>query len=317
MKKRKIFKLISPALISILFLTFLLLLGVSFNNAGAQQILQISPERCSIYISAAQRASKPNATVDWRTLIAIDAVRLDQRFDTVTIEEAEELAKQFIIETKNNGDTSYKLKSLDQVLDELHLSQDEKEQVYMFIEAAKDILSGPEVSGEKMPADNAEFVNRVVPGAIDCYRKYKVLPSITIAQAILESAWGRSGLTVKGNNLFGVKAFGWSGSVVEMNTTEYDNAGNAYTTVAGFRGYSSWNDSIEDHAKILLQPNFRGVIAASNYIEAAQQLLVGGYATDPQYPSLIIGLIEQYGLQKYDDPNYTPSTTPTTVSSTN
>ena len=69
-------------------------------------------------------------------------------------------------------------------------------------------------------SDNA-FVNEVAPGAMETYRQYGILPSITIAQAILESGWGKHRI---GNNIFGIKAGSdWQGKTVTKQTTEYKN----------------------------------------------------------------------------------------------
>lgn len=157
-------------------------------------------------------------------------------------------------------------------------------------------------SGEAFSGGEKEFVDKVSAGAIKSWEKYHVLPSITIAQAILESGWGKSGLAKNGNNLFGIKAFSsWTGPYVEMATKEYDSSGAAYFIIAKFRAYNCWDDSVEDHSKILLQSNFAGVIAANDYKEAAQALSRGGYATDPNYPELITSIIEQYNLNQYDN----------------
>lgn len=155
--------------------------------------------------------------------------------------------------------------------------------------------------GENFSGDKKEFIERVSVGAIESYKSDNILPSITIAQAILESRWGKSGLTQKANNLFGIKAFSsWTGPYVSMVTTEYDGAGNASYPVARFRAYSSWTESIKDHSKILLNNRYEGVRTATNYRDAAYALKKGGYATDPGYPMLIISLIESYGLYQYD-----------------
>lgn len=65
-----------------------------------------------------------------------------------------------------------------------------------------------------------EFIARLAPVAVQDMRKYGVPASLTLAQAILESNWGTSGLTQKANNLFGIKGTGPAGSVT-MQTTEY------------------------------------------------------------------------------------------------
>ncbi|WP_051623599.1 glycoside hydrolase family 73 protein [Clostridium hydrogeniformans] len=160
--------------------------------------------------------------------------------------------------------------------------------------------SGGLVTPEEFTGGQSEFVEKVSVGAVESYKKYNVIPSITIAQAILESGWGKSGLTAKANNLFGIKAFGWKGAFVEMLTAEYKGDGSKYYITARFRAYNSWEESIEDHSKVLMQSNFAGVRSATNYRDAAHALRAGGYATDPGYPQLIISTIEMYGLYKYD-----------------
>lgn len=160
-------------------------------------------------------------------------------------------------------------------------------------------------TGENFNGTVQAFIDKILPEAKRDYKLYNILPSITLAQAILESADGKGGgpgtslLTVKSNNLFGVKAYGWSGPYVEMLTREEVN-GNSVYVLAKFRAYSSFIASVADHANILLQSNFLAVRQATNYVQAANALRAGGYATDSNYPGLIIGRVQQYGLAKYD-----------------
>ncbi|MBZ6010899.1 LysM peptidoglycan-binding domain-containing protein [Leuconostoc gelidum] len=131
-----------------------------------------------------------------------------------------------------------------------------------------------------------------------------VLPSITVAQAILESGWGQSILTsAPYYNLFGIKqGTGWQGAIVNMKTSEYVN-GKWVTISAPFRAYSSQMASFQDHTKFLLT-NSRyagnGVINAKNYVNMANGLQAAGYATDPTYASRLINLVERYKLQSLD-----------------
>lgn len=156
-------------------------------------------------------------------------------------------------------------------------------------------------TGETFAGGVKEFTDKVSPEAIKLWKQYNILPSITLAQGILESGNGKSLLTVKANNLFGVKAFNnWTGPYVEMLTREEDSDGNSEYVLAKFRAYNSWLDSIDDHAKVLMQNNFKAVRSAGDYRDAAMALQAGGYATDHNYASEIISVIEQYGLQKYD-----------------
>ena len=103
-----------------------------------------------------------------------------------------------------------------------------------------------------MTQEQKKFIERVGALAAADMQKSGVLASLTIAQAILESGWGKSGLTVKGNALFGIKAgTSWTGAVYSGKTQEcYD--GVTFTTVTGlFRAYGSWAESVADHSDLL------------------------------------------------------------------
>ena len=147
-------------------------------------------------------------------------------------------------------------------------------------------------------AERQAFVDKLVPGAIEGWEKYKILPSLTISQGILESAWGKSHIE---NNLFGMKpGSSWNGKIAYRNTKEFYN-GQWVTIQAAFRSYDSFADSIEDHAKLLgTLSRYRNVLGKTDYKVAAMEVWKGGYATDPQYPQKLINIIELYGLQKYD-----------------
>jgi flagellum-specific peptidoglycan hydrolase FlgJ/murein DD-endopeptidase MepM/ murein hydrolase activator NlpD len=146
-------------------------------------------------------------------------------------------------------------------------------------------------------SDNA-FINSIAPGAIETYQKYNILPSITIAQAILESGWGKKKI---GNNVFGIKAgSNWKGKTQTAVTQEYRN-GNWVSETATFRDYDSIADSILDHAALVgTAPRYEAVRNAKDYKEAAHALQQAGYATDPKYAQKLINIIEQNGLAEYD-----------------
>lgn len=146
-------------------------------------------------------------------------------------------------------------------------------------------------------SDNA-FVNTIAPGAIETYNKYNILPSITIAQAILESGWGKHRV---GNNVFGIKATSdWKGKTKTATTTEYKN-GKWVSEKATFRDYDSVADSLLDHAKLVgTNDRYAAVRSATNYKDAAKALQSAGYATDPNYANKLINLIEQNKLDQYD-----------------
>ncbi len=156
--------------------------------------------------------------------------------------------------------------------------------------------------GKKLP--QYEFIDMVSPGAIETYKSYGIFPSVTIAQAILESNWGRSDKAVQCNNIFGIKADkNWTGEKMELPTMEW--VGGKYVPVmTEWRVYPSFKESIEDHGKFLYtRPWYAkaGVFDATNYKEQITAIKNAGYATDPKYVDKICSLIERYELWKYDE----------------
>lgn len=161
-------------------------------------------------------------------------------------------------------------------------------------------------SNTYIDSDKMEFIKTISDGAISNYNKYGILPSITMAQAILESGWGSSELAVTHNNLFGIKAdTRWNGAVATITTSENYND----STIANFRKYENINESIEDHGKFLYE-NSRyaeyGLFNGKDYKAQAQALEDAGYSTvknengEPIYADKLIALIEKYNLMQYD-----------------
>lgn len=146
------------------------------------------------------------------------------------------------------------------------------------------------------------FIQKISRGAVEGMRKYGILPSVTMAQAILESGWGESGLTKASNNLFGIKAgSGWDGHVVKYPTKEYVN-GQYIDTTADFRAYDSPDASMEDHGAFLAGlTRYANIIGVKDYKTVCQLLQKDGYATAPNYADSLIALIEQYDLAAYDN----------------
>lgn len=153
-----------------------------------------------------------------------------------------------------------------------------------------------------MTQEQKKFVERVGALAAADMQKSGVLASLTIAQAILESGWGKSGLTVKGNALFGIKAgTSWTGAVYSGKTQEcYD--GVTFTTVTGlFRAYGSWAESVADHSDLLSRnARYKAVIGERDYKAACRAIAAAGYATDPKYADKLVQIIETYALTAYD-----------------
>ncbi|HEX9014938.1 MAG TPA: glucosaminidase domain-containing protein [Chloroflexota bacterium] len=150
-----------------------------------------------------------------------------------------------------------------------------------------------------------KFIAVVGPAARDSQRTTAVPASVTIAQAILESEWGRSTLATKGFNLFGIKAQRGPGpaGVINMNTWEVLSGASTIVNDA-FRAYHDISESIEDHGRFL-RDNARYSSAfkvADDPREFARRIQSAGYATDPAYASKLIRLMDKYDLYQYDLP---------------
>lgn len=152
-----------------------------------------------------------------------------------------------------------------------------------------------------MNSKNKAFLESLIPGAQAAHKEHDVPASVTLAQAILESAWGQSKLTLEGCNLFGIKADkSWHGESIMKPTTEYIK-GKRITVQAPFRKYKSLADSIADHALFLRNnKRYSKAFECGNGCEFAEAIAKAGYATDPAYSALLIAIIKQHKLDQYD-----------------
>jgi len=151
-----------------------------------------------------------------------------------------------------------------------------------------------------------EFIEKLRNHAIKGWHQYKILPSLTIAQAILETGWGKSSL---GNNLFGIKAdAGWTGKK-QLATTNEHVGGKTITIQAWFRDYDSIYGSLEDRYKFLQAKRYAKIVGEKDYQTASIEIQKAGYATDPQYSSKLIKVIEQNNLQNIDRQAFVQNTT--------
>jgi flagellum-specific peptidoglycan hydrolase FlgJ len=147
--------------------------------------------------------------------------------------------------------------------------------------------------------DQQAFISLVAPGAIVARQRYGVPASVTIAQAIEESAWGQSSLAARYHNLFGIKGTGPAGSIA-LPTQEYEN-GSWVTTEAQFAVYHNVAESIADHADLLATSGYYArAMADRAHPDAFANDLTGVYATDPGYGANLIALMKLYNLYQYD-----------------
>lgn len=154
-----------------------------------------------------------------------------------------------------------------------------------------------------MNTEQKNFIKKVGALASADMKKSGVLASLTVAQAILESAWGKSELATGGNALFGIKATKyWKGKVYCKDTKEcYDGVNLVTVNNATFRAYDSWEESVEDHSTFLkANKRYKEVIGVTDYKKACEAIKAAGYATDPDYVEKLVKLIEDYELTEYD-----------------
>ncbi|WP_163653592.1 glucosaminidase domain-containing protein [Listeria sp. PSOL-1] len=151
--------------------------------------------------------------------------------------------------------------------------------------------------------DPTKFLADIKNGALESWKKYHVLPSITAAQAALESGWGTSELSTKAHNLFGIKG-DYNGQYVMMPTKEFIN-GQWVTIEAKFKKYPSKNESMIDHGDFLQKPRYQNIIGETDYKTVAKNLQADGYATDPEYASKLISIVERWGLVNWDKEAFT------------
>lgn len=161
-----------------------------------------------------------------------------------------------------------------------------------------------------------ELISKIGPLFTADQKKSGVLASVSLAQFILESGWGKSGLTQKANNCFGMKknlsgntwpGSTWDGkSVISMQTGEETDDGKPYTITAEFRKYSCIEDSIADHSAYLTgakdgdKLRYEGLKGCNKYKTAAQIIKNGGYATSTSYVKALCDIIKEYKLTDYE-----------------
>ena len=155
-----------------------------------------------------------------------------------------------------------------------------------------------------------EYIALVKDAAISQMKKHKIPASITIAQGILESGDGNSGLARKANNHFGIKCHSdWTGEKLYLDTKEVNKDGSPRTENACFRKYDKLSQSFDDHSKFLEKNSIYDSLfklGTTDYKGWAEGLQKAGYATSPTYANLLISIIEKNNLNKFDSNTTTP-----------
>ncbi|MGZ3873911.1 MAG: glucosaminidase domain-containing protein [Mucilaginibacter sp.] len=146
------------------------------------------------------------------------------------------------------------------------------------------------------PLTSLQYIERYKDIAIKEMNLYGIPASITLAQGLFESGSGNGELARVANNHFGIKVTAsWKGKVYYKDD---DNKND------GFRVYDSPEDSYRDHSEFLKKKNYTKLfeLDKNDYQGWAYGLKKAGYATNPKYPQLLIGVIQKYRLDQYDSP---------------
>jgi flagellar protein FlgJ len=183
------------------------------------------------------------------------------------------------------------------------------------LRTARDPATDPDADGRGPPVSSAvsggapldspqRFVAALMPWAREAAAKIGIAPEALLAQAALETGWGRSVIHGSGgsnsHNLFGIKADGrWDGDQVAVTTLEYVD-GIAVRRKDPFRTYASYRDSFRDYVQFLQDnPRYQEALACTAdpaaYFSALQ---AAGYATDPQYANKVLRVMQSGEMQR-------------------
>lgn len=150
-----------------------------------------------------------------------------------------------------------------------------------------------------------QFISQIGEDARELCQENDLYASVMIAQAVVESASGSSGLSCEPyNNLFGIKG-AYEGKSVRMKTQEDDGQGNLETIVAEFRRYPSLTESLKDYVGLLTGNSLYAPVKKSNTesYEDACDYLQGHYATSATYSRTLKAYIDTYDLTQFDVPS--------------
>lgn len=176
------------------------------------------------------------------------------------------------------------------------------------------VASGTQASSFKNMSE-ADVIAKVGSLFTADQKKSGILASVSLAQFILESGYGKSELAQNANNCFDMKKSlsgnTWSGSVwdgksIYTKKTQEEENGQMITVTADFRKYPNVEASIADHSAYLLGAKngsalrYDGLKSCTDYKKAVQIIKDGGYATSSAYVSNLCSIVERWNLTKYD-----------------
>ena len=284
-----------------MFRVIFLIMLVTLAFCGGKYIFNSNHDSITIdsirqYIDSTDKASENKMQLDWKEVASIYGAKKGNDINEVNYSVVSEIANNFY-----NDDEVIKFKD---AIYKNNLSKIEEKKAYKILEELNDVSIRRKLDGPNEVKD--KFIESLIEPSKEVYKKYGILPSVLISQAILESDWGRSDLASKYKNYFGIKADkSWTGYKVQMTTKEnHSDIIKDY-----FRAYDSIEESVDDYGEFL-NNNSRyrnnGVFSAKSYIQQAQALEDAGYSTvkndsgEKIYADLLINIIKDNNLMIID-----------------
>ncbi len=150
----------------------------------------------------------------------------------------------------------------------------------------------------KTPSYRHTYISTFEAIAIREMKRSGVPASVTLAQGILESGWGKSPLSQETNNHFGIKCHAdWEG---EKHKTLSETSADVFKTTC-YRSYANAESSYQDHTNFLLKNAlYDPLFTTKSYKDWAVGLEAAGYANDDSYAELLVSIIESNELYRYD-----------------
>jgi len=214
------------------------------------------------------------------------------------------LADMMVRQLSNSGQAGMPAAALNPLTSVLHSETGASAPLFRGNAPAVSVISPqpPAVPSAFNATTQQDFVNKMLPHAMQASQASGVPPQLMLGQAALESGWGKREIHMADGsnsfNLFGIKAnAGWRGKVAEVMTTEYSN-GVAHKQVEKFRAYSSYAEAFKDYAGMMSSnPRYANVLQqAGSPSGMAQALQKSGYATDPKYAEKLVSVMRQMNI---------------------
>lgn len=241
-----------------------------FDNQQTQLYTELLDQQFAQKISAGRGLGLADALVRQLTRNQINPIEVDAQARTPLPIERGQPVKAFSQGLPGNAQTPLPIAPKDSV-------------------TIKPLSDSPNSTPPSTPMD---FVSHLLPHATTAARELGVQPQAILAQAALETGWGKHQIKQAdgspSHNVFGIKAgANWNGPVAQVSTTEYVR-GVARQRVEKFRAYASYDEAFRDYAGLLkAAPRYQAVLNTGTVEGFAQGLQKAGYATDPQYAAKI------------------------------